>query len=50
MEFHSATPQAIEHELALAQELCNDNGCVFFQAGVGRAERDRLWKIAALDL
>lgn len=45
MEFHSATLQAIEHELALAQELCKDNGCVFFEAGVGRAERDRLWKM-----
>lgn len=45
MEFHSATPHAIEYELALAQELCKDNGCIFFEAGVGRAERDRLWKM-----
>lgn len=45
MEFHSATPHAIEHELALAQELCLDNGCVAFEAGVGRTERDRLWKV-----
>lgn len=45
IEFHSATPLAIEHELELARELCNDNGCVSFQAGVGRVERDRLWKM-----
>jgi D-lactate dehydrogenase (cytochrome) len=45
IEFHSATPHAIEHELALTQELCNDNGCVTFEAGAGRAERDRLWKM-----
>ena len=45
IEFHSATPHAIEHELALAQELCNDHGCVNFETGVGRAERDRLWKM-----
>lgn len=45
MEFHSATTQSIEHELALAQELCRDNACIFFEAGVGRAERDRLWKM-----
>ncbi len=45
IEFHSATPHAIEHELTLAQELCNDHGCIFFEAGVGRAERDRLWKM-----
>jgi D-lactate dehydrogenase (cytochrome) len=45
IEFHSATPQAIEHELALAQELCNDHGCVSFETGVGRTERDRLWKM-----
>ena len=45
IEFHSATPHALEHELALAQELCNDNGCIFFEVGVGRVERDRLWKM-----
>lgn len=45
IEFHSATTQSIEHELALAQELCSDNGCLFFETGVGRAERDRLWKL-----
>lgn len=45
MEFHSATPHPIEHELALAQELCNDNGCVSFETGVGRSERDRLWRM-----
>ncbi len=45
IEFHSATPHAIEHELALTQELCNDNGCLNFETGVGRTERDRLWKM-----
>lgn len=45
IEFHSATPHAIEHELALTQELCSDNGALSFEAGVGRAERDRLWKL-----
>jgi D-lactate dehydrogenase (cytochrome) len=45
MEFHSVTTQSIEHELALAQELCNDNDCLAFETGVGRAERDRLWKM-----
>lgn len=45
IEFHSATPQAIEHELALAQEMCLDHGCVAFETGVGRTERDRLWRM-----
>lgn len=45
IEFHSATAQAIEHELALARELCQDYACLSFEAGVGRAERDRLWKM-----
>ncbi|RIK34519.1 MAG: 2-hydroxy-acid oxidase [Chloroflexi bacterium] len=45
MEFHSVTVQSIEHELALAQELCRDNACLSFEKGVGRAERDRLWKM-----
>lgn len=45
MEFHSATAPAIAHELALAEELCRDHACASFEAGVGRAERDRLWKM-----
>lgn len=45
MEFHSVTTQSIEHELALAHELCMDNECIAFETGVGRAERDRLWKM-----
>lgn len=45
MEFHSATEIALKEEMPMVEELCRDYGAVAFQAGVGRAERDRLWKL-----
>jgi len=45
LEFHSASETALEHELKMVRELVEDVGAVEFQAGVGRAERDRLWKL-----
>lgn len=45
MEFHSATETALREELPIVQEVCREYGCTAFQAGVGRAERDRLWKL-----
>lgn len=45
MEFHSATDAALEEELPLVRELCEDYGASAFHSGVGRAERDRLWKL-----
>lgn len=44
MEFHGASQAAIESELVLVREVCNECGCSRFEAGVGRAERDRLWE------
>ena len=44
MEFHGATEASLAAELELVQEICNEGGCVRFEAGVGRDERDRLWE------
>lgn len=44
MEFHSATDAGLKAELEMVQEICEDEKCVHFESGVGRANRDRLWK------
>ncbi len=44
MEFHSATDAGLKEELAVMEELCREEGCLTFEAGLGRSERDRLWK------
>jgi D-lactate dehydrogenase (cytochrome) len=43
MEFHSATEGALAEELGLVETICRGEGCVSFEAGLGREERDRLW-------
>jgi D-lactate dehydrogenase (cytochrome) len=45
MEFHSATGAGLSEELRLIQEICRLEGCTSFEAGLGRAERDRLWQV-----
>ncbi len=44
MEYHGASNETIRAELAIVKEVCEDWGCNFFEAGVGRDERDRLWE------
>lgn len=44
MEFHGASHATITAELEIVKEVCEDNGCTFFQTGVGRDERDRMWE------
>ena len=43
MEFHGATKETLQTELALVEEICAESGQVRFEAGVGRDERNRLW-------
>ncbi|MFQ5398691.1 MAG: FAD-binding oxidoreductase [Anaerolineae bacterium] len=45
MEFHSATATALQEELGLVQAICQGENCVAFEAGLGREERDRLWRV-----
>ena len=44
IEFHSASSAALREELDLVQQLCQEEGCLAFEGGLGRAERNRLWK------
>lgn len=44
MEFHSATEAGLKEELTQVEWICRDGDCLHFQAGLGRAERDRLWR------
>ena len=44
MEFHGSSQVVIEAELNLVREICDECGCTYFEAGVGRDERDRLWE------
>lgn len=45
MEFHSATDAGLKEELTEVEMLCKDGGCLSFEAGLGRSERDRLWRV-----
>ncbi len=44
MEFNGASDSSLQAELALVEEICNENGCQRFEAGVGREARTRLWE------
>jgi len=45
MEFHSATQAALQAELDIVQTLCQEENCTHLESGMGRQERDRLWKV-----
>jgi D-lactate dehydrogenase (cytochrome) len=44
MEFHGTTTGQLTEVLEMAAEICNMQGCLKFEPGVGRAERDRIFK------
>jgi D-lactate dehydrogenase (cytochrome) len=44
MEFHGATAGQLSEVMEMAQEVCEGNGCRHFEAGIGRARRDRIFK------
>lgn len=44
MEFHSVTGLGLKDELALVEQLCKGEGCLTFEAGLGRRKRDRMWR------
>jgi D-lactate dehydrogenase (cytochrome) len=45
MEFHGATELVLQEELNLVKAICQAEGCLRFEAGLGREERDRLWRV-----
>jgi len=44
MEYHGPTKNQLSEVLAIAQEICNQEGCEEFRPGIGRKERDDLFK------
>ena len=44
MEFHGSNKAGLKEELSLVEEICASNNCSFYEAGIGREERDRLWE------
>jgi len=44
MEFHGTTTSQLSEVLEMAQEISKSEGCLKFEPGVGRAERDRIFK------
>jgi D-lactate dehydrogenase (cytochrome) len=44
VEFHSSTASHLEEVLEMAQEIFAEKGCTAFRPGLGKAERDRIFK------
>jgi D-lactate dehydrogenase (cytochrome) len=44
MEFHGTTTSQLAEVLEMAEEICKSEGCRKFEPGVGRSERDRIFK------
>ena len=43
LEFTGTGP-AVEEDVKLAKQICNDNGCTAYHIAMGREERDTLWE------
>lgn len=44
MEFHGSTASQLAEVLEMAKEICSTEGCDKFEPGLGRTERDRIFK------
>ena len=44
MEFHGSTTSQLAEVLEMAKEICSAEGCTVFAPGLGRSERDRIFK------
>jgi len=44
LEFHSSTASHLAEVLEIAREICAEQGCSEFRPGLGKAERDHLFK------
>ncbi len=44
LEFHGASAASLKETLGLAETICRENGCLHYQAGIGRDARARLWE------
>ncbi len=44
IEFQSNSSAGLREELELVKEICEENGSLQFDSGIGREERNRLWE------
>ena len=44
IEFHSSTESHLAEVLEMGHEICSELGCTEFRSGLGKAERDRIFK------
>ena len=44
LEFHSSSASHLAEILEMAQEICSEHGCTEFRPGLGKAERDHIFK------
>jgi D-lactate dehydrogenase (cytochrome) len=44
IEFHGTSSTGLKEELEMVREICMENQCRRFEAGIGREERNRLWE------
>jgi D-lactate dehydrogenase (cytochrome) len=43
-EFHSSSATHLAEVLEMSREICEDQGCTEFRSGLGKSERDRIFK------
>jgi D-lactate dehydrogenase (cytochrome) len=44
LEFTGSSDVGLEEDLALTKEICESNGALSFESGIGREEHNRLWE------
>lgn len=44
LEFTGASESSLKEDVRKAEEICRANGAIYFESGVGRNERNRLWE------
>jgi D-lactate dehydrogenase (cytochrome) len=44
IEFHGTSATGLKEELEVVKGICTDNGSLQFDSGIGREQRNRLWK------
>lgn len=44
MEFTGPNTSSLDEGLKQVESICRENGCTFYQSGIGREERARLWE------
>lgn len=44
MEFHGTSDAGLAQELSIIKDVCEEEGCITFESGLGRKARDQMWR------